>query len=171
MMLKTTKGKYINLDQARTVSAKWNKDSYECDVRVQWDADSSNDYQVYNVEWEDFEKRLEPNAIVPSPPGYFQLLFWSEGKNAEECVDRWPILAWCFNADLGFHRVFTAWTYPDEQEESLAILCPDGRVVEPGCSVWPSEAEWLEDMHKKTAEAKAKAAKPDAPANGADTHP
>lgn len=149
MMLRTHSG-YVNTDQCLFLRCRWNKQKpHESALVGEYvNGTSVNETIVYS-EWQEFEMQVGYLAPVPSPPGYFLLRYWyDEDGEYETPVERTQVLAWVFDGDLGYHRVYTGWDTPGRYDDSNAILCPDGRVIDPGESTWESEEEWLKEKRR-----------------------
>ena len=87
------------------------------------------------------------------------LSYWAETDE----VIRWPVLAWRLDLQHGYHQVVTPASSgnfeTDEYKGGSAVLCPNGRLTEPGNQSWDNETEWLQDMRNQ-----AKAEKEKSPA-------
>jgi len=85
----------------------------------------------------------ERTAVIQSPPGYTLLCYWKGSPEEPESVQKQDVLAWRIDLDGDFHKAFGAWLHSDEQ--NVAVLCPDGSVVEPGNARFATEQDWLKE--------------------------
>lgn len=151
MLLETVRGTFINTDHVRTIGARWDKEKHQYEIYCTFANGDAESFDVWDSEWERLKEHGD-DLIVPSPQGYFLLFYYSDEFG--ESIDRWPVLAWKLDRDVGgFHKVITAWNSFDEPTDQ-AILCPDGRVVELGSQVWDTEGHWLAAQQKKKVPAK-----------------
>lgn len=148
-MLRTHSG-YINTDHCRLLRCRWNKqDPYTSHLHGEFsDGSNINEPIAYDT-WQEFEDGISNNShLIPSPPGYTLLTycFNRKAKILEPKIERADVLAFVFDSDLGFHRVFTAWDYPQNFNGYCGILCPNGTVADPGSQLFDNFDAWLAEM-------------------------
>src|SRR6516225_5910358 len=149
MMLKTTRGEnFINTDQMRGIGAVWDKEQHHFEVVCTFADGSVETYAVFPREWERFRAAAESDPVIKAEPDYWLLSYLAETDE----VDRWPVLAWRLDLQYGYHQVVTPASSGDPNEghdDQSAVLCPNGRLTEPGNRSWDNETEWLQDMRNQ----------------------
>jgi hypothetical protein len=161
MWIKTAQGEHINMDHVARFTflrgTKENQKDNQLPMVVEYPSGERESLLIYQSTHEDLEELVYNRPVVPSPDGYFLLSYYpavaGEDSN-EETITRWPVLVWLLDLDFGFHRTVTAWTSGKDEDfgNNDAILCPNGRVVRPGDSMWPNEDDWLAEMRQPKAE-------------------
>jgi hypothetical protein len=140
-------GHLINLAHAKSIICRWDKktgrhgitcnmvDGDTIAAEITFDpSDLADNYQL---------------QLIPAQSGFTELSYYTE-EGSEDFIDRQPIIAWQLDVQLGFHRA-VALQKPGDNARSIAILYPDGRVVDPGNQDWRSEGHWAEDQKKQRA--------------------
>jgi hypothetical protein len=160
MMLETImRETFINTDQMRELRAIWDKERHRFELVCTFTDGSVETYTVRPTEWQRFRSEAEFGPVIKADPGYWLLSYWSEPEE----VIRWPVLAWRLDLQHGCHQVITPASSGNinisgEYEEGSAVLCPNGRLMQPGNQSWVNEAEWLEDMRNRAKAKKENAA-------------
>jgi hypothetical protein len=96
------------------------------------------------------EKKEVVVAIVPAVPGCL-VLEWHRDDNGLY-IDEHPIIAWRIEGDLAV-ALTPDWAVNDNWQAN-AIQYPDGKVVEPGLSIYPNREEWIKNLDEKAEELK-----------------
>ncbi|KQY98096.1 hypothetical protein ASD45_19140 [Pseudolabrys sp. Root1462] len=153
MFIETIKGEFINTDYIVSVD----KSSADEDLWIIRDADGGIIGRVHDEEWRKAQEGHDP--IVAASPGYFLLCV----PEPEDIVDalsepgqmclRDPIIGW-----RGLQAIPVTLDGYDESQRS-AILCPDGRVIEPQCTTYDSIAEFEAAMVRMALDAVDRSAK------------
>ena len=154
MMMRTCAGHYINLDRVRELRFHKSHDQNKFEAAFTYDNGDNDTAMVYATTRTEVEEAFDRKAfLIPAEPGYQQLMFFSNEPGPDddrlEIIDRWPVIAWELELEFGYHRPVTVWScLGDADADNVAVLCPDGRVVNPGTQTWANEADWLKDQRK-----------------------
>jgi hypothetical protein len=155
MMLETIEDGFINTDTCRELEFKWDKKGHDHRLVCTFNDGLVKGYRIYLPEWEHFKATVAGySPPIKAEPGYWRLRYWADTDE----VERLPVLAWRLDLRHGYHQVVTPFSSGNPSEidgDDSAVLCPGGRVVEPGNELWDDEAAWLRDMRER-AEAKKK---------------
>lgn len=162
MFVQTTKGEFINTDYI--VSAERSGFESESDVVIVRDADGGVIGKVWKYQWH--AMRAAQETVIPASPGYFLLSI----PPAADIVDElWEAGDLCFRDPIvgwrGKDAVPVTVDGFDDSESAYAVLCPDGRVIQPYNSTFDSIADFEADLLRRAMElvehdAKARKAKP-----------
>ena len=156
MLIRGVRGEYVNFEHVTRAWFITSSNRYECVMEYELVNESGNirSLIVSHSERERLDTKYSLIAILPAQPGYTALWFYGEDGEEKEMIDRHPIIAWQLDLELGFHIAITLWNSPGD-DPMPAILCPDGRVIEPGSMTHPNEESWVKDQ-RRAAEKEAK---------------
>lgn len=151
MFIETINQGTINTDHAIQITQTWNKS--ERKHRIHCDMIDGRTIVAEVAGYVEIEPRRK--SVIPAQSGYFLLTYFGPEK---EFVDRWPVLAWALDPELGFHEAITLDnSVADDVAILRAILCPDGRMISPGDASWKTEADWIEYARRDAQKQKAAA--------------
>jgi len=153
MFIRTRDNGFINADNVLHIREHWNKATGETTVICHMTDGTTIDGHIGGLLDDD---DLNPPPVIPAEPGYTLLAYEAADSNGPEFIQRSPVIAWALDmGGCGFHRPISL--FAPGSGANTAVLCPDGRCIEPGDSTWPNEQAWLDNM-REMARSKAKPA-------------
>jgi hypothetical protein len=144
------RGYYVNLQQLKSIQCKYSPDKRRETIYTL--LEERKPIGGHNIIPDHMNA-----TVIPAQPGFLALYVWSEA-GGEPKVGQLPIIAWAIDVTAEWYAVTPVTTRGIDTSTYLAVLQPDGLVVEPeevydNLEVWREQAfADFRKRHPKTVE-------------------